>query len=585
MKNKIMILKTLFMFMLGITIGCFVGTLYLGREKGSIYYQIGFIVTAIFIVLSIYFYKKQKFEERIIYVSERWPYNDAEKVDLKKVKKFFENISTEDLHEKDFYVLDEQTCNDLNLDDVFKEINITGTTAGEQILYYMLRTPKIKENELKIRDEKIEMLNNNYELREKLQVILLGLGKQNKGQIINLFNSKKEVNKLKKVLCNLAAILPVVAIISCFFIGARAYQYVLFTFFLNVFIHYKSAKEIEEEVNSIAYAGRLITVAKRISNINNDEISDYRKKIKEFIKPLGKIEKKSVYLAATGGADILIEYINILLLTKIRGYYDVIDTIKSERESLIRLYKLVGEIDALISMASYRERVSCYSKPNFAQKNQYISIEGGVHPLIAEPVSNSVTLDKKGIVLTGSNMSGKSTFLRMIGINALLAQTFYTTLTKNYNASFLRIFTSLSISDDVNTGKSYYLGECEALLKILNSINDDVTALCMIDEIFRGTNPVERIASSKEIIKYIMERNAISIVATHDIELTEVAEDKYEHYYFCEDVDENEGLVFDYKMKNGVCKTGNAIKLLKYLGYPSEITKASEKEVEKSLKK
>ena len=99
-------------------------------------------------------------------------------------------------------------------------------------------------------------------------------------------------------------------------------------------------------------------------------------------------------------------------------------------------------------------------------------------------------------------------------------------------------------------------------------------------EIFRGTNPVERISSSAEILSYINERNAIAIVATHDRELTDMLKDEYEFYYFSEDIDDNTGLSFDYKLKKGVSKTRNAIRLLEYIGYPNEIIQKSYKRSE-----
>ena len=130
---------------------------------------------------------------------------------------------------------------------------------------------------------------------------------------------------------------------------------------------------------------------------------------------------------------------------------------------------------------------------------------------------------------------------------------------------------------------SYYLGEAEALLRILNSLEGNITTFCMIDEIFRGTNPIERVASSTEIIKYIMNRNALALIATHDLELTEVDKDKYECYYFSELVDEKEGLKFDYLMKKGVSPTRNAIKLLKFIGYPEEIIEGANERVSIAL--
>jgi DNA mismatch repair ATPase MutS len=123
-------------------------------------------------------------------------------------------------------------------------------------------------------------------------------------------------------------------------------------------------------------------------------------------------------------------------------------------------------------------------------------------------------------------------------------------------------------------GKSYYLAEAETLLKMLNGIQPDIPTLCVIDEIFRGTNSRERIAAASQYLKYIAGLNALTMAATHDIELTDIVKDKFDIYYFAEDVSK-EGLVFDYRLRHGVSPTRNAIKILDYLGYPEEIVSNS----------
>jgi len=181
-------------------------------------------------------------------------------------------------------------------------------------------------------------------------------------------------------------------------------------------------------------------------------------------------------------------------------------------------------------------------------------------------------------------MSGKSTFLRTIGVNVLFAQTICTVLAEKYEGSYFHIVTSISPGDNILGGKSYYMGEAEAILRIINSCGQKISCLCIIDEIFRGTNPIERISASIEILKYLSEHNALVIVATHDLEITEMVTEFYECYYFTEDVDEV-GLKFDYLIKKGVSPTRNAIKLLKFLGYPEEIVQNAYLNIEKVMKK
>ena len=177
-------------------------------------------------------------------------------------------------------------------------------------------------------------------------------------------------------------------------------------------------------------------------------------------------------------------------------------------------------------------------------------------------------------------MSGKSTFLRMMGVNIIFAQSFYFVLAKEYSAPFFNIVSSISPNDDLTKGKSFFMAEVESILRIIKALEKDVPVFCPIDEIFRGTNPIERIAMSAEILTYLNNGKTISIVATHDRELTDILKENYDFYYFSENVDTNRGLSFDYKIKKGISQTRNAIKLLEYMGYPSEIIDRSYKRAE-----
>ncbi|MBU3137552.1 DNA mismatch repair protein MutS [Clostridium gasigenes] len=537
----------------------------------AIFLQVGIVILVALIIIAFKSYSKFKLFSDMDYLKSRWPYTYDNTVDLNKVDKLYKEYGPEFLKEKNFSNIDDQTASDLNIDDIFESINICTSSPGEQMLYYILRTPKLNKEELISRNNILEFLSSNNDIRSELQVIITGIGKQYKGDIFNLFNTKKVVSKAAKLTFNILGSIGLISLVSIVFIGIKGLLFILPLFLVYQFIHNKSSTEIEDEVTSIGYLGTLISSAKKLSKIKCEELSDELSELKTLLEPVKNIDKKTFFVADNDAADAVLEYIKIILLAKIRCYYSLVDTIKDNRESLIKIYSLVGKIDAYISIASYRERLDDYTYPNFIDRDKYLKLNDALHPLILDGVPNSIELNKRGIVLTGSNMSGKSTFMRTIGTNILLSQTIYTSLCSEYTGSFFRILSSLSIADDVTQGKSYYLGECNSLLRILNSIEEEIPSFCIIDEIFKGTNPLERIASSKEILRYIMDRNALAIVATHDLELAETCNNNYLCYYFCEDVDKTQGLTFDFKLKEGICHSGNALKLLDFLGYPKEI--------------
>jgi DNA mismatch repair ATPase MutS len=552
----------------------------MGSHLGGRIYQIGIILFIIFVLISSKLFDKLKKMQEINYLISSWPDAYDAKFDFKKIHKFYEEYGPESLNESNFHNIDDQTAHDLNIDELIKNISICSSTPGEQMLYYILRTPKTNIEELEKRNKIIEKLKNDKNLRGNIQQIYSNLGRQKKGEIFNLFNTDAIVNRLKILLYNFIALSAVAVLIWFLIDGSDKIAMFFGIFVMYMLISMKTASEIEYELTSLQYLGNFIRTAKELCKIEDPALNEDINIIKEKLAPFSKIDRKTLFIYTQGELDIFLETINALFLTKIRSYYSIINIIKENRQSLIEIYALVGKIEAYISIASYRSRVKNYCLPTFVNnEDRFFEVKNALHPLLEKGVPNSIYLNKKGVILTGSNMSGKSTFMRTLALNILLSQSIYTCLCDEYKASFFRVISSLSISDDVLSGTSYYLEECNAVLRILNSLEDEIPAFCIIDEIFKGTNPIERIATSKQILKYIMNRNALSIVATHDLELAETCDDKYLRYYFCENVDKKEGLVFDFKLKEGICNTGNAIKLLEFLGYPNEIIKSSIKNI------
>ena len=239
-------------------------------------------------------------------------------------------------------------------------------------------------------------------------------------------------------------------------------------------------------------------------------------------------------------------------------------------EPLRTMYDIIGELDAAQAVASYREGLCHFTKPRFTDSSAELRIDGGYHPLIQEAVANTIAIKDKGILITGSNMSGKSTFLRTVGVNAILAQTIYTCFADKYEAKILRVSSSISKADDLTLGKSFYYLEAERLLKLMQFADSAIPSILIIDELLSGTNYIERLAASEAILEYLIKQNCLVVIATHDLDLAGKLINTYQCYHFTDRVTE-EGLNFDYKLKDGITRTRNAIKLLEYLKYPQQI--------------
>jgi len=190
------------------------------------------------------------------------------------------------------------------------------------------------------------------------------------------------------------------------------------------------------------------------------------------------------------------QYVTIFYLAEVRGFFRSLSFIDENRDALQRLFLVVGEIDALQSAASFRASLAYYCQPEFVEANG-LTLEEAYHPLLSDPVPNSIEVSDRGILITGSNMSGKSTFLRTVGVNVLLAQSIYTCLAKEYRSCPLRLLTSIGRADNVIEGKSYYLEEALSILRVIEALNEELTTLVILDELYRGTNSEERIFAAR----------------------------------------------------------------------------------------
>ncbi|WP_102400224.1 MutS-related protein [Haloimpatiens massiliensis] len=554
---------------ISIILGIVIGYISIINIEINKVYVVGIILSVVLICFGIYFYLKKKSYKRIRELRNNWGNEVSKKRNFEHIRKLYDILK----NEEGFYI-DQQTWLDLDMDKVFLKLDRTLCTPGEQYLYYMLRKPCFSEDKLKETGEKIEYFRNSEAVRDKIRFFLDKLGKDRKAAFIEFLNGKFEYSKILKVVLNVLALAALVAVI--YVVEKNPSTGILAVFgiyFINLSIHSKVKKKIGADTSCIKYMYRVLTAAKNISSLNNlnkniEEINILKKEISKCSKLMRS--SASIAMAVPEGVDLLLDYINIFFLMETRSYFSAVKEIEKQRESIKKIYESLGKIDAYISIASYREDLKEYAEPIFVKESNELILKEVAHPLIENAVCNSLNMDNN-IIITGSNMSGKSTFLRTVGINALFAQTIYTCICKEYRGSFFRVITSISVNDNITEGKSYYLGEAEALHRIINSSGfNKYPVLTLIDEIFRGTNPVERVNAAAEILDYLAKNNCRIIVATHDLEITNMVRETYYNYYFTENVTK-EGLNFEYKIREGISPTRNAVKILEYLGYPEEI--------------
>jgi DNA mismatch repair ATPase MutS len=274
------------------------------------------------------------------------------------------------------------------------------------------------------------------------------------------------------------------------------------------------------------------------------------------------------------------EYLNLAFLLDANGVYFGVEELRSRGCAFLRLLAAIGEVDAAISVASVRAGRNDWTRPRFRASGTPVLFKGVRHPLVDDAVPNTIAIDfGHGALITGSNMSGKSTFLRTIGVAAVMAQTLDTCLASEYEAPVLHVRSCIGRTDDLLTGKSYYIAEVEALLDLVDASASASSHLFLLDEVFRGTNAVERIAAGQAVLRELVvsakrARPHVVLAATHDSELVDLLSDLYTPWHFGDAVS-TEGLIFDHRLQPGRATTRNAIALLRLHGAPNSLIESA----------
>ncbi len=539
------------------------------------------VIVVVGIVFSIFENRK-----RLEYIKLNIINNYGKTINLDEVMIKMKNVSSYFRNKNEKNIIDDITWNDLNMDDIFKKINNTQSTAGQEVLYDMLRTPVYSQAVLTKRDKVIEFFKKNEKERYDIQFILGKLGKSNELYITNCLFNKEDNSKSNLLKFTLLSWIPAISLLLLF-IHPMFLILTVGCVVLNVFISQRNKVE-NYDANGFSYMISLVNAANKIKEKNIFEIDENIDSIDASLKKLKNIKRKSVGIqekSIMSDMDVFAEYANLIFLREIITYEKVKNTIIKNKKELKNVYEYVGTIDSLIAIASFRESLDFYTKPclKISEKREDNNIEFKdiYHPLVKEPVLNNGNFSK-GVLITGSNASGKSTFIKTIAINAIMAQTIYTCFAKEYKTSYFNIYTSMALRDDIHSSESYYIVEIKSLKRILDQVQNNIPCLCFVDEILRGTNTVERIASSCEVLKNIGNENTLCFAATHDVELTYMLDDIFENYHFEETITDND-IKFDYKIHGGRAQTRNAIKLLEFMGYDKKLVENANYRAKKFL--
>jgi DNA mismatch repair ATPase MutS len=271
-------------------------------------------------------------------------------------------------------------------------------------------------------------------------------------------------------------------------------------------------------------------------------------------------------------AASIYEYVNLLFLLDVNAFVFAIESLRASQPAMRRMFDAIGILDTAQSVAQWRASLPQWTAPEFTDPKKALHADSVVHPLLTAAVPNSLDIQATGVLITGSNMSGKTTFVRTLGVNAVLAQTVHTACAASWRAPMLRTRTSIERGDSVMEGKSYYLAEVEAVRGLIRAKAPDRQYLFLLDEIFRGTNTTERVAGAYGVLAYLNRGIDLVVVATHDVELLDLLGSAFAPVHFREQITDG-GLTFDYRIHSGPSSTRNAIALLELMEFPRDVVR------------
>jgi len=378
---------------------------------------LGILVILILIFLRKNYLKKKKLKILKQKLIKNWgKKKEKEYFNFYSISRYFENNKHKN---KAFHIISEKTKNDLDIDELFKYIDRTSSKIGQQYLYFKLRTIGSIKMLLQF-DSLSELFLKNNVLRINCQLYLSHLNTNSSYNFEELINGKQVV-KSKNIWLLYSLSISVIVLIGLGFFSPIFYLAILLIYIVNLFFHLKNKSNISYYLEGVTELSKSLKVAKNLSK--QKEIKQYYKDF-TFITKINTIKLKTEFIGFEKQLNnefaflfwFIIEQFKILFNLEYLIFYSFIDSITNEKESIEKMYVFIGEIDSAISTASLKSDDLKICVPVFNGEKE-VSIKNIIHPLIKNCIPNNLDLQNKSMLLTGSNMSGKTTFIRTFGIN------------------------------------------------------------------------------------------------------------------------------------------------------------------------
>lgn len=486
----------------------------------------------------------------------------------------FETVTKES---PDDFVIDDITANDLAFRKIYSAMNRCVTSAGEDYLFCRFMTmPKDDREPAGFYEDVCAALDD----KDKAVSFLFALDlytKHRKRDDLRILSSIRDAGHM-----SVGADIACIIFLICAVILTGIYPIIGLVMLIAsivtcIAVYFAQKRKMDDHLSALALCLNMTRVSDALIKAGCTRFEKY--------KDLSYLRRGSSVISYKDGTssnplDILFDYLRMISHADLFVYKIKIGRIKQRADDFTALYKEIGRLDAALSVASYLAKRK-HTKAQFITDDR-IAARQLYHPLLSDPVYNDIDT-AKSVLVTGSNASGKSTFLKAVGINAIFARSFGFAFADSFETGVSFVYSSMALADDITGAKSYYVVEAESIKRITDKVNlVSGNHLVLIDEVLRGTNTVERIAASTAILKYLCRDNVLCFAATHDLELTALLADHMDMYYFSEEI-HGDNVTFPFIIRKGVSDRTNAISLLAMLGFDEGVV-ASARELTQHYK-
>jgi ABC-type lipoprotein export system ATPase subunit len=519
--------------------------------------------------------KKRKFHEALKEINEN---------EIKAINGEFLDFETGE----EFVSTDHAYSSDLDIfghRSVFHSLNRTTTSIGRKFLSSWLNTfpENASTNEIVQKQEAVQELAEKLDLRQNIQAHgrFIEDTMKRMESFQDLFDEPAAVLG-KKPLIGFIHVFPLVtigAVVSVFFhvpwpIPAAL---ILIQGIVNRFTGKarKRTYDLTSRNAKILTAYAKITAELERENFTSSKLKDYRSKLFLEGKPASFHIKRLSTLLGYFDMRLSREFhflFNNVLFWDLHCVYRIEKWKRKTGPVIHEWFEVIGNFEALSSFANTLFNNPDWTMPEVCGPEFRLEARSIGHPLIprAENVHNDVILQHKGnvLIVTGPNMSGKTTFLKTLGVNIVLAMAGGPVCAQQFMLSPLKLYTSMKVSDSLDKKLSLFYAELQRLKMIMDAILKKEPVFFLIDEMLKGTNESDRHKGAIALIKQLVDNTADGVLATHDLELTKLEKDFDEsisNYHF-DGYIEGDKLLFDYKLKSGVCQSSNALELMKKVG-------------------